>query len=62
MMDDFKRVRCELINMKIFEGFSGFESHNVHRRRNGGGGRGGQWPLHFSDWGAWPSTFLTILF
>ena len=22
------------------------------------GGAGGQWPLHFSDWGAWPLHFF----
>ena len=25
-------------------------------------GQGSQWPLHFSDWGHGPSTFLTVLF
>ena len=33
-----------------------------HRRRNQGG-QGGQWPVHFSDWGGMaPPLFLTILF
>ena len=30
----------------------------THRRPNRGGGPGGQWPLHFSDWGAWPLHFF----
>ena len=38
------------------------EPLTVHCIGGGTGRYGAEWPLHFSDWGNGPSTFLTILF